>query len=838
MILLFDRYEEHSLQLHTSVLAAGADCVAIACIDDGFLPEDVVSPYRLMSGRTGGGAARPLYFDRLQVPEGWEIRDTGASAEIYDYNILRARVRYAAPSHRRFVSSVDWLDESGRLRSQDHYDQWGSRFAETIYDAAGKMMLKRYFDPQGRESIVENLVAGTVILRDPQGERFFRSRTELLVSFLLQHGLEREDILYNSLSTPFFVSERLGQMGFSATDVLYWHEEIADQIPGNMKGILEKRSARTRQVLVLQESSMAALHKTDTDPALFRRLGYVPPFYRENGGGREVLILTNSDQVEALGPISDALPEFTFHVAAITAMSNKLLAFSRKSNVKLYPNVRPDRIEKLYAACDYYLDINRANEIENAVQRAFFGNQLILAFEETCHRKEIVRPEQRFSLKDPEKLIARLRDLAKDPVKRERALESQRCYAMAETTEQFRSALISAGLLRADPAEKSEKAMGKEPQVFFCMHDRNGKYARNVGAVMQTVIWSTGSPVCFHIVHDESLTEENREKLTRVAESAGHRICFHDCRINVEGVDMLHYTVGTMFRLMIPELCPDLDRAIYLDADLVVNLDVAELWNTDLRGCPLAAVREQGVRELYYNAGVLCLDLRRLRADGNFLQRCMDVLRGRNARWPDQDAINLLYAEQICPLDKKWNRFCGGTRNQVRKLESCVFHYAGSFINLNDSTEIDDKLLRAYAATPWAEEALSDLYAHVFGRQQDLKMVLRCFVARMAKDSPRKIYCDILSAPEPFRSNLLTLFPPRPGDRFVEHSAGVTTPDGGKAEGLERLKSLRSGEDLLVIRPVGDYESLKAQLCAMGLVEQRDFFNALRLLTRNQGGYA
>ena len=835
MILLFDRYDEQSLQLHTSVLAAGTACEAFVCIDDGFLPADVISPYRELSGNRRDDTPHPVYFDRIKVPVLWEIRDIGGSAEIYDYTRLRGRINYAEPRYRRFISSVDWLDEKAQIRCRDHYDQWGARFAETIFDPSGKMVLKRYFNSEGQEIIVENLLSGEVILRSEKGERFFRSRTDFMVWFLCQRGLERENILYNSLSTPFFVSERLGELGYTANDALYWHEEIKDQAPGNMRRILDRKSIRTHQIFALRASSMVALHKAKEEHELFRRLGYVPPFFRDNAGGTDVLIMTNSDQVEALDKITEALPKLTFHVAAITAMSNKLLAFSRKNNVRLYPNVQQAKIEELYETCDYYLDINWANEIENAVQRAFFGNQLILAFTELCHRKEYVRPECRFSLVDSDELIARLRELSEDPEKRKRALDSQRCYAMAETPESFRHALISAGLINGeDPLKKKSE----EPQVFFCMHDNNGKYARNVGAAMQTVIWSASRPVCFHIVHDDSLTEDNRQKLCRVAETNGHRIQFHDCRIDNNSVDLRHYTVGSLYRLMIPELCPELDRAIYLDADIMVNLDVTELWDTDLRGCPLAAVREPGTSNLYYNAGVLYMDLKRLRADGNFLQRCLDVLQESDAQWPDQDAMNILYAEQILPLERKWNTFCGGTLNRVRELRPCIFHYAASFINLSDPTEIDQKLLRAYAATPWADNALPDLYRHVTDRQNDLKMVLSKFVSRMGNDCPRKIYCDILSAPEPFRGNLLTIFPPREGDRFVEHIPDISTPDGVKADGLELLSTLVPGEDLIIIRPVDGYEKLCEQLRAMGMQEQRDYFNALRLLTRNQGGYA
>ena len=106
-----------------------------------------------------------------------------------------------------------------------------------------------------------------------------------------------------------------------------------------------------------------------------------------------------------------------------------------------------------------------------------------------------------------------------------------------------------------------------------------------------------------------------------------------------------HITVSTMDRLVLPELLADVDRITYVDIDTVTEGDVCELAATDLRGYPLAArtsvwsVAEQwrragnllsaekaselrrtmSARHAFdfknFNAGVLVLDLARMRAD-------------------------------------------------------------------------------------------------------------------------------------------------------------------------------------------------------------------------------
>ena len=51
-----------------------------------------------------------------------------------------------------------------------------------------------------------------------------------------------------------------------------------------------------------------------------------------------------------------------------------------------------------------------------------------------------------------------------------------------------------------------------------------------------------------------------------------------------------HFSVETFFRLLIPELMPDYEKALYLDCDLIIKADVAELFDTDNQECYIAGV--------------------------------------------------------------------------------------------------------------------------------------------------------------------------------------------------------------------------------------------------------
>lgn len=147
---------------------------------------------------------------------------------------------------------------------------------------------------------------------------------------------------------------------------------------------------------------------------------------------------------------------------------------------------------------------------------------------------------------------------------------------------------------------------------------------------------------------------------------------------------------STFFRLAIPEVLADYDRAIYLDCDLIVEADLGPLFDTEMHGRPMGAVpcvltvaaalrngvaRSGGetmpaaryfrdvlgldseARVLSYRqCGVQLLDLAALRrmdyAAG--MTAIVDRLGDRLA-YCDQCAANILLRDQIADIDPRWN---------------------------------------------------------------------------------------------------------------------------------------------------------------------------------------
>jgi lipopolysaccharide biosynthesis glycosyltransferase len=131
-----------------------------------------------------------------------------------------------------------------------------------------------------------------------------------------------------------------------------------------------------------------------------------------------------------------------------------------------------------------------------------------------------------------------------------------------------------------------------------------------------------------------------------------------------------HLTRSTLFRLGLEKLAPpDCERVIYLDGDLTVIGDLKELWHCDLGGAPIGAVVDGLVDPApfadrwglsaggrYFNAGVLLIDLKKVRAEQSFTT-VIEFVAKHDLELPfnDQDALNWAFWNNWHALSVAWN---------------------------------------------------------------------------------------------------------------------------------------------------------------------------------------
>ncbi|MWV42730.1 hypothetical protein GRF59_03735 [Paenibacillus sp. HJL G12] len=232
-------------------------------------------------------------------------------------------------------------------------------------------------------------------------------------------------------------------------------------------------------------------------------------------------------------------------------------------------------------------------------------------------------------------------------------------------------------------------------ELALAFNDKDGSYAEHAAVVLTTAFRNTSSPINVHILHDETLTEENKNRLAQLAAVFNHTINFYPVALPAEmavaltGVASIDkWTSGSMYRLLLPALIPS-NKVIYLDCDILVNMDLTELWETELNGCYLAAIHDQGVMgvadivrmhglnpDTYFNSGVIVFELNNIRQHINWIEEMVNFLRSfPSTTMPDQDILNHVYGGNCLLLDGRYNSFYINGADQ--ELNQKIVHFAG-----------------------------------------------------------------------------------------------------------------------------------------------------------------
>ena len=182
------------------------------------------------------------------------------------------------------------------------------------------------------------------------------------------------------------------------------------------------------------------------------------------------------------------------------------------------------------------------------------------------------------------------------------------------------------------------------------------------------------------VVLTRNISPASMITLTRQANSDNVGVGFLDVDAALGDIELPHhghFRPETYFRLLAPQLLPNVDKALYLDSDLIVDADVAPLFDVDVTGYKLAATRdadtigqidgydttvgpylknELGMRDPheYFQAGVLLMNLAELRRTVT-PEEFLDLSTQRMWRWLDQDVLNKVVNGEYVRVHMRWN---------------------------------------------------------------------------------------------------------------------------------------------------------------------------------------
>lgn len=217
-------------------------------------------------------------------------------------------------------------------------------------------------------------------------------------------------------------------------------------------------------------------------------------------------------------------------------------------------------------------------------------------------------------------------------------------------------------------------------------------YIQHATVMITSVLVNTRNPNEIHFYFlDEGIRAKSREVLIDICNKYNANINFLtvDKSLFTDFYISHHINHTSYFRIVAPTLLPTtVERAIYLDCDLVVIEDIDAMNNIDIQGSILAAVSDplgnERVDELgilnkrYFNAGVLLIDINKWN-ESNLTEKIIDYIKKNNEtlKYWDQDAINGVLQGEWFELDYRWNTQTShfNYMNESNPLNPFIIHY-------------------------------------------------------------------------------------------------------------------------------------------------------------------
>lgn len=187
-----------------------------------------------------------------------------------------------------------------------------------------------------------------------------------------------------------------------------------------------------------------------------------------------------------------------------------------------------------------------------------------------------------------------------------------------------------------------------------------------------SLLANTKNSVQFHILQSD-LSEANKEDILRFLNENHSSAQFYELNDSIfEGLPRMHYdqSYTAYYKVFIPNILSTLDRILYLDADIIINKDISELYFLDTKEKFLSCVLDEkinknkkdhvlslnGALNTYFNSGVLLFDMTYKKEMKNEDQIKAFIQNNTNLIiWHDQDILNGLYHFSVNYIDSTFN---------------------------------------------------------------------------------------------------------------------------------------------------------------------------------------
>jgi len=288
--------------------------------------------------------------------------------------------------------------------------------------------------------------------------------------------------------------------------------------------------------------------------------------------------------------------------------------------------------------------------------------------------------------------------------------------------------------------------------IVICFDDN---YSISGGALINSIVKNSADDTKYDVVVLENgITERNKQRLLSLVEqNANFSLRFFDINAFAEMKTVYtraHFSPATYARLFIPQLFSDFTKVIFIDADTIVQSDLAALMDVPIQENLIAAVKDIVMEgfvkfgtitrissgeftageylktqlgmndpDKYFQAGIIVFNIHQMNLE-NTGKALMDAMKANSYWFLDQDIMNKVFYDRVLYLPMEWNVYHGNGNTDdffpnlnfstymrflsARKRPKMI-HYAGENKPWNDpSVDYYDNFAKYAVGTPWQKE--------------------------------------------------------------------------------------------------------------------------------------
>ncbi len=391
--------------------------------------------------------------------------------------------------------------------------------------------------------------------------------------------------------------------------------------------------------------------------------------------------------------------------------------------------------------------------------------------------------------------------------------------------------------------------------ICMAIYNKDGVYSKYTATTITSVVMNTNHKVHFYLLCDETLLDIERRKIEKIVEKNGSVISFLDVDskdFELDTINITRFTIGTLYRMKMVEILPkEIKRIIYLDSDIVVNLDIRELWDLDLEKNAIAGVLERDDKDclddadykilddglvdndFYINAGVMVLDLVKIKSSCDLYNEGMRFIRQHPMYLNDQDAINFLFSGRILVLNKKYNYYSVRSRIENETDGKKIYHFSADCPRDVSQYYVDRLFAYYYKMSNWHDKDFFEkhFYMRAIEKEKEKKRLL--LLLKSVFNSQKKVvFWGIKGAPH---KKIMKYFSLKPEDYFVDISVDaeqqlhmeheVKNPNSLVAEDLNNT---------MIVSTINRYSEVVKMAEAWGFKDGINMFDGRLLLTEEE----